>query len=233
MTNNDVYLNWYSFCPREWKRGTFRSLVQQAYIICSSSHLLKEELKHLEDVFVMKNNFPIWVVKKILKEEKEKIDNRNNADKNKHTIQTDVKFESKDKSHLLLLPYQGEKGLHLTKSLKRNLKSLLPSTVKANIGFTGKKLSTCFQIKDQTKFEHKHDIIYLATCPEDNCSENYIGESGRRISERIIDHNGRDQKSHIFKHSSEKCRQHFHTNSFKIIGNGFKNNSFKLSQKHY
>ena len=83
VTNNDVYLNRYSFCLREWKEGTFRSLVQQAYIISSSLHLLKEELKHLEDVFVMKNNFPIWVVKKILKEEKEKIDNKNNADKNK------------------------------------------------------------------------------------------------------------------------------------------------------
>ena len=175
----------------------------------------------------MKNNFPIWVVKKILKEEKEKIDNRNNADKNKQTIQTDVKLESKDKSYLLLLPNQGEKDLHLTKLLKRNLESPFLSTVKANVGFTGKKLSTCFQIKDQTKFEHKHDIIYLATCPEDNCSENYIGESGRRISERINDHTGRDQKSHIFKHSSEKCRQHFHIKIFKIIGNGFHNNSFK------
>ena len=169
--------------------------------------------------FPQRPHFPICVVKKILKEEKEKIDNRNIADKNKHTIQTDVKFESKHKSHLLLLPYQGEKGLHLIKLLKRNLKSLLHSTVKANIGFTGKKLSTCFQIKDQTKFEHKHDIIYLATCPEDNRSESYIGERGRRISKRIIYHNGRDQKSPIFKHSSEKC--------FKIIGNGFKNNSFK------
>ena len=67
-------------------------------------HLLKEESKHLEDVFVLKNNFLIWVVKKILNEEKENINNRKNADKNKHTIQTDVKFESKDKSHLLLLP---------------------------------------------------------------------------------------------------------------------------------
>ena len=142
----------------------------------------------------MKNNFPVWVVKKILKKEKEKIDNRNNAEKNKHTIQTDVKFESKDKSYLLLLPYQEEKGLRLTKSLTRNLKRFLPSTVKTNSGFTGKKLSPCFQIKDQKKFEHKHDIIYLATCPEDNCSENYIGESRRQISERIIDHNGRDQK---------------------------------------
>ena len=106
----------------------------------------------------MKHNFLKWVVKKILMEVKEKIDNRHNTARKKHTI------------HLLLLPYQGEKGLHLTKSLKRNLKSLLPSTVKANIGFTGKKLSTCFQIKDQTKLEHKHDIIYLATFPEDNFS---------------------------------------------------------------
>ena len=83
------------------------------------------------------------------------------------------------------------------------------------------------QIKDQTKFEHKHDIIYLGTCLEDNFPENYIGESGRWISERIIDHNGKDQKSHIFKHSSEKCHQHVHTSSFKIIGSGIKNNSFE------
>ena len=153
--NSDVYLNWYSFCPREWKQGTFRSLVQRAYIICSSSHLLKEELKHLEDVFVMKNNFPIWVVKKILKEEKEKIDNRNNADKNKHTIQTDVKFESKDKSHLLLLPYQGEKGLHLTKSLKRNLKSLLSSTVKAILALQVKNSAHVFKLRTKQSLNTK------------------------------------------------------------------------------
>ena len=96
----------------------------------------------------MKNNFPIWIVKKIIiKEEKEKIDNRNDADKNKHTIQTDVKFESKGKSHLLLLPYQGEKGLHLMKSLKRNLKRLLPTTGKANIGFTVGRSAHVFKLR--------------------------------------------------------------------------------------
>ena len=93
----------------------------------------------------MKNNFPIQVAKKILKEEKEKMDNRNNADENKHAIQTDAKFESKDKSHLLVLPYQGEKDSHLTKSLQRSLKSILPSTVNANIGFTGKMISTFYE----------------------------------------------------------------------------------------
>ena len=156
---------------------------------------------------------------------KQKIDNRNHGDKNKHAIRADVNLEVKDKTHLLLLLYQGEKGLPLTKS--RNFKSLLPSTIKAHIGFTGKNLSTCFQIRDQTKFEHKHDIIYLGTYPADNCSESYMGESGSRISKRIIDHNCRDQKLHIFKHSPEKFHQHFHTNSFKITGNGLKKSSFK------
>ena len=106
----------------------FKILVQRAYIIWSSSHLLKEELKYLEEVFVMKNNFTIWVVKKILKEELGKVDDSKNADKNNHTVQTDVKFESKDKNHLLLLYYQDEKGLRLTKSLKRNLKRLSHSS---------------------------------------------------------------------------------------------------------
>ena len=68
------------------------------------------------------------------------------------------------------------------------------------------KAKCMFSNLGPSKVGHKHDIIYLATCPKDNCSENYIGESGRRISKRIIDHHNRDQKSHIFKHSFEKCR---------------------------
>ena len=142
VTNNDVYLNWYSFCPREWKRGTFRSLIQRVYIICSSSHILKVELKYLEDIFAMKNNFPIWVVKKILNEEKEKIDNRNNVDKINILFKQMQNLKVKIRViWFCYLPYQTKKGLHLIKSLKRNLKSLSHITVKANIGFTGKNLS--------------------------------------------------------------------------------------------
>ena len=55
---------------------------------------------------------------------KREVDKRNNADKNKHTIQTDVKFESKDKSHLLLLLYQGEKMLPLNKVVEKKFKKL-------------------------------------------------------------------------------------------------------------
>ena len=97
----------------------------------------------------------------------------------------------------------------LKKVIEKKLKMTFTQHILANIGFTGKKLSTYLQIKDQPKFEDKHDIVYLDSLL------------------RIIDHNGRDWESYIFNHSCEKRCQHFRTNNFKIIGNGFKNNFFK------
>ena len=66
--------------------------------------------------------------------------------------------------------------------------------------------------------------MYLGTCPENNCPDNYVGESARCISERIIDHNGRDQNSHLFKHSCHKNHPNTSKTDFKIISSGFKNN---------
>ena len=45
------------------------------------------------------------------------------------------------------------------------------------------------------KLKQNHDIAYYNEYPEEQCKENYIAETGRRISERIIDHAGRDYKS--------------------------------------
>ena len=87
--------------------------------------------------------------------------------------------------------------------MERRISKLLPPEIKTQVAYTGKKLSTCFNVKDQSKFEHQHDVVYYADCPNEKCRENYIGESGRRISERIKDHNGRDLKSHILRHSVE------------------------------
>ena len=128
---------------------------------------------------------------------------------------------------MLLLPYQGDIGIGLTKSLKRNLDKHLPNNVKTQVTFTCQKLITQFNVKDRTKFEHKHYVIYFRTCPEQNCSDNYLGESARRISERIIGHGGRDKKSHLFQHAVVNEHRSASYGDFKIIGNGFRNNTFK------
>ena len=95
------------------------------------------------------------------------------------------------------------------------------------VSFTGNKLSSSFNIKDKTKFEHRHDVINLGTCPETTCNDNYINEAKRRILDRVKDHNGRDFKSHLLKHALENNHQHVSEKDFKIIGNGFRGNNKK------
>ena len=40
-------------------------------------------------------------------------------------------------------------------------KLLLPE-VKKQEAYTGKKLRTCFNVKDRSKFDHQHDVVYYA-----------------------------------------------------------------------
>lgn len=97
---------------------------------------------------------------------------------------------------------------------KQNIK-LLPPEIKTEVACTGKKIRTCFNVKYQSKFDHQHDVVYYAACPNKTCRENYLGQSSRRVSERIKDHNGRNLKS---------CKRYY---DFKIIVDNFNNNSWE------
>ena len=108
--------------------------------------------------------------------------------------------------------------------MKRRISKLLPPEIKAEVAHTGKKLSTGFSIKDQSKFEHQHGMIYYADCPNETCRKNCIGEEGRRISERIKNHNSRDLRSHILKHSVEFEHANVSYEDFRIIAKIFNNN---------
>ena len=57
-----------------------------------------------------------------------------------------------DKKHLMV-PYQGGKGEQVIKLARKTIKRLLISNIKVQVSFTGHKLSSCFNIKDKTKFE--------------------------------------------------------------------------------
>ena len=39
-------------------------------------------------------------------------------------------------------------------------------------------------MKDKTKDEYKHDLIYYGKCPE--CDEGYVGEAGKRLQDRVM-----------------------------------------------
>ena len=100
-----------------------------------------------------------------------------------------------DKSHLLLLPYSGPKDEKPIRSMKKALKSKLTDNFVTKSAYSAMRLKDKFNIKTKTVKENQHDITFYVECTEENCNENYEGETGRRLSERVIDHNGRDKNS--------------------------------------
>ena len=180
-TNADLYINWKSFSPNNWKWGTLKNLVSRAYDTCSTEKYLKEELNHIETVFKHQNNDPSWVIDKVFKQVLPAQQVPSNTANEK---------ESDNKNtHRLLLPYQGDKGCNIIKSMNKCVNKLLPNNTKIEVGFKSTKLSSYFNVKDKINFEHNHYLIYHTKCPEPTCIDDSVGESARRITERIKDHN--------------------------------------------
>ena len=218
-TNTDLYINWKSFSPNNWKLETLKTLVSRAYDICSTEKYLKEELNYIKTVFKHQNSYPSWVIDKIIKQVQQ-------AQKNPTNIANENENDNKN-MHRLLLPYQGDEGCNIIKSTNKRINKLLPNNTKTEVTFKSTKLNSCFNVKDKIGFEHNHDLIYHTKCPEPTCIDDYVGESARRITKRIKDHNDRDHTSHVLKHSIEKSHTNVNTTDFKIIDKNFHNNKRK------
>ena len=188
-TNNDVYLNWNAFAPISWKRSTLKTLIERAYLICSTDELRNRELEYIEKVFYENNSYPKYVIKQVLQQISEQHNNKTNGtDNSNNNIDGDnissMNNESVtlEKQQLLVLPYQGKKGDHILKSFKKGMRKTLPNNVKPQITFAGRKVGASFQIKDKTEMKHSHNTVYYNECPVEQCNENCIGETRKRIS---------------------------------------------------
>ena len=71
----------------------------------------------------------------------------------------------------LFLPFSGKQGIQLLSKMKKQLKKTIPSNVKTCITYGDTKLSTQFLVKDRTKFEHRHNIVYFSCCPNETCNK--------------------------------------------------------------
>ena len=128
---------------------------------------------------------------------------------------------------MLLVPCKGKKGDCVIYSIKKRMKSLLPTGIVTKTAYVGNKFSTCSRVKNVTEFKHNHDIIYQGRCSEICCNDHYLGETDRRISKRELDHTGRDPNSHLFKHSVESGHPVLDMSNYKIIEKGYRNNARK------
>ena len=108
--------------------------------------------------------------------------------------------------------------------MRKWLNLVLPKNVKIRTCYTGKRLSSCFKTKDRMKFDHKHDLIYHVKCPEEMCTDDYIGGSGRQVMKHVKDHNGRAKSSLMLRPSLENNHTEVTVNDFKVIEHNFKKN---------
>ena len=200
LTNTVIYLNWNTHAPTTWKRVTLRTILSRVYTICLSERYLNEEIKYIESTLEKVNNYPKYVITQLKR--KVKLKHTQNMNIERSTINQSTQNEQ-DKRHLLVLPDAGNKREKILKSVNRFSTRVLPSNVKTCTTYSGTKLSSKFQSKDQTKKDHQHNVVYYAKCPEKQYTEDYTGESVIRLIERMKDHSGKDSKSNLFKHVME------------------------------
>ena len=70
-------------------------------------------------------------------------------------------------------------------------------------------------------------MIYYVKCPEENCNENYVRETGYKLSERVIDHNIWDKISQIFKHFVDGEHKAPILYEFNILGGNYRRKKFR------
>ena len=80
---------------------------------------------------------------------------------------------------------------------------------------------------DKTPFEEQHDLLYRAVCAANNCTEDYVGQTARRIVETAKDHNGRDQHSNLVKRAIENNHLPVVKADFTKLEGGYSNNTHK------
>ena len=70
-------------------------------------------------------------------------------------------------------------------------------------------------MKNKSKDEHKHDLVYHATCSE--CDQCYTGS---RPKDGVDEHSGKDINSYILRRSYQDNHKNLHRNNFAILRNG-------------
>ena len=110
--------------------------------------------------------------------------------------QQEVTTNATSKQIQLVLPYAGKRGNNIIRKMSRQLNKHPKDDVKVMITYQGTKLSSRFQVKDQTKFELRNDVCIVAntlkTIVMISIMEKLIGEYQKVLSIKI-----REIKTHI------------------------------------
>ena len=179
-TNTGQYTNFNSYTCWNHKSAWIRSLVVRAYRICSKNKL-KRELFNIRR-FASWNSFPLFTCNRLIEKTLSKLDKNDESD----TTTDENTF-----TVWLKIPYLGDCGQNLVKSLERKLRRNLKKDKRLvfKSSFSTSKVSMFANNKDKTPMMSKSNVVYRFQCP--GCSAEYIGKTDRNLQERCMEHSYR------------------------------------------
>ena len=205
-------LNFYSFCPVNFKLNSCNTLLFRAYSLCSDWLSFHSEIGFLRNYFY-KNCYPHFIFDKIVYKF------LSNIFKPKSDILTVPR-----KLMYVSLPYTSNSS-SVKSQLTKSLTKLYPYVEFRFIFKNPFTLGSLFRFKDSLPELMRAFCIYLYTCPKCNLG-NYIGCSRRLLKVRIDSHRGvsyrtgssltKKEFSAIRSHA-EKCKCQIQYEDFKII----------------
>ena len=208
---------------------TLKNLIKRSFFISSTTTSLDSELDHIKKVFSELNDYPPKLVEEIIKNERsyqqEQLHQATSTDGAAADEEARPSEEEKPVTITLNLPYAGDTGEKLISKVK-NYVSNTVNKVKMKVSvcavYNATRLGSSFNIKDEINFEHQHNVVYHAVCPNRKCTSHYTGQTKCRIQKRASQHHGTDKNSHLVKHAQETKHKRVDLKDFEIIGKGYR-----------
>ena len=196
-THTDQYLQWESHHSLSSKYSVIGTLSHRAKLVCTTPELLKEELNHLRGA-MGKCNYPHWAIKRV----QNKVLNNNQEDtgNNNRTNNNSTSKDSNDTTNNNNQPIITTNNRPTNKAIgqivipytKGTAESIKHICGKYGIQVHFKGNTTIKKIlmkpKDRDPKDSKSSLIYSYQCPQLDCNEEYIGETGRTTGERRKEH---------------------------------------------
>jgi len=182
-------------------------------------------LKHLKNAFCNLNDYPVALVDTIVTKERTQFQANQQQEQETSETAEEPPVEEEKVQLSLTLPYAGATGEKIVKKMQKYIKNTVNkdhNKVSVNTMYRSKKLSTRFNIKDKTKFEHMHNVVYHVKCPNKKCKSHYGGQTKCRIGKRQGQHRETDKKSHVYQHSTTTKHKRVSVNDFEILGRGYR-----------
>ena len=174
-THTDQYLHRDSNHHITAKQSVFNTLAHRAKIVSSTRDKMDRELQHIKTT-LQHCQFPSWA----LNQWQHRFTHPNHH--NTTTTTTSNNSSADNKNNItIVVPYMSNTG-------EKFKKLCIKKGIQVHFKGTNTLRTALGNPKDKDPKNNQTGIIYHYQCPQINCPNAYIGESGRSLGERVKEH---------------------------------------------